>query len=504
MIHRLSLGVLILVAAWSPICAQGPSRSYLGKSAVAWGADLKKPDPALRRAGAYALGKCGLDAGGFVPQLAGLLADDDASVREAAAFAIGDIGVPAGLQAQTELERVLARDDAPTVRRAAAYALGKLGERASSSTPALRKALDDSDARVRQNAAWALGHFNEESIREITPRLAQLLHDKQPLVRRDTAAALARGNAASAAAVPELVAALRDENSAVRQYAAMALGNIGPDAEPAVPELARIVREQSHDREVWRESVFALPKIGGKGLIEAIPAMRNALRDPDPLTREVICGTFIKVAEQKEAESSIPDLAAMLGDPEVRVRRNAAVFLSLAMKTVQKSYDTALPPMLAAIVSDNDPQVRLFLARAFWGFDLRDPKYKEARGTLTRVALHDKEPLVRYQTAYLLAMMLGPDARDVTPTLIQFIRDSSVGTVEKTTASSQTSGGEAKAGGTKVEETGDADARHMAARALGRIGKAAGDIARRALEEAKDDPNSERLRDEAKKALREF
>jgi HEAT repeat protein len=499
------LFVLILFVTNPTVAvAQTGSRSFLGKSAVAWAADLKKDNPAVRRSAAYALGKCGIDAGGFVPQLTQSLGDSDESVREAAAFAIGEIGIPSGLRALSELQEMLDKDKAAPARRAAAYALGRLGERAAEAGPGLRKALADGDPRVRQNAAWALGHLGDKVMKEATPELAKLLKDNDPLVRRDTAVALSRGGPEASAAVPALTEALKDQNAAVRQYAAMALGNIGPDAEAAVPALTRMVRDQGQDREVWRESLFALPKIGGAGLVEAIPTMRKALRDPDPLTREVVAGTFIKVADQKEAQDAIPDLAMMLGDPEVRVRRNAAVALSISMKTVQKTYDEALPPMLAAIQTDNDSQVRLFLARAFWGFDLRDEKYAAARTTLTRVALHDKEPLVRYQVAFLLAAQLGPDARDVTPTLIQFLKDKTIGTVDKTTASSQTTGGEAKAGGTKVEETGGADARHLAAIALGRIGKVAGTQAKRALEEAAEDTASEKLREEAKKALKEF
>lgn len=501
---RFSLLCLALLITAHMAAAQTGSRTFLGKTAVAWAADLKKDTPAARRSAAYALGKCGSEAAGYVPQLTLLLGDDDETVCEAAAFAIGEIGIPAGLNALPELLAVLKRDKAAPARRAAAYALGRLGERAAEAGDSLRKALDDNDPRVRQNAAWALGHLGEKVIKQSTPQLAEKLKDDDPLVRRDTAVALGHGGPAASAAVPALVEALKDQNAAVRQYAAMALGNIGSEAESAIPELTRIVRDQGQERELWREALFALPKIGGSGLVAAIPAMRRALKDPDPLTREVVAGTFIKIADQQEAQDAIPELAGLLGDREVKVRRNAAVALSISMKTVQKTYDEALPPMLAAIQTDNDREVRLFLGRAFWGFDLRQSKYDSARTTLFRVALHDKEPLVRYQVAFLLAAQLGPEARDVTPTLIQFIKDTSIGTVEKTTASSQTSGGEAKAGGTKVEETGGGDARHLAAIALGRIGKVAGPLAKRALQEAIDDDKSEKLREEAKKALKEF
>src|SRR5262245_22887564 len=99
---RCLLILLALLTSASLVHAQTGSRTFLGKTVVAWAADLKKDTPAARRSAAYALGKCGTEAAGYVPQLTLLLSDDDETVREAAAFAIGEIGIPAGLNALPE------------------------------------------------------------------------------------------------------------------------------------------------------------------------------------------------------------------------------------------------------------------------------------------------------------------------------------------------------------------------------------------------------------------
>jgi HEAT repeat protein len=99
---------------------------------------------------------------------------------------------------------------------------------------------------------------------------------------------------------------------------------------------------------------------------------------------------------------------------------------------------------------------------------------------------------------------LGSDAKDVTPTLIDFLKDTTITSVDKTTTSAQTSGKEGKTGSATVQESGTEDARPAAARALAHIGKGAGPAARKALEEAAEDPTSEKLRAEAKKALGSF
>ena len=82
------------------------------------------PEPMVRLAVVEALRRCGPDASGAVPALAGALRDGYAEVRRAAAFALGGLGPAAGV-AQAALARSQS-DVNPRVRVAAAKALQTL------------------------------------------------------------------------------------------------------------------------------------------------------------------------------------------------------------------------------------------------------------------------------------------------------------------------------------------------------------------------------------------
>ena len=60
--------------------------------------------------------------------------------------------------------------------------------------PALVKALDDDDARVRSNAAWALGDIGPSDYEGVTPALILLLEDESSIVRQNAAEAPARSD----------------------------------------------------------------------------------------------------------------------------------------------------------------------------------------------------------------------------------------------------------------------------------------------------------------------
>jgi len=109
---------------------------------------LNMPDEELRQTAAWALAQQGprvLDA------LEAPLAAEQPATRRAAVEALGLLG-SAGME---RLIRTL-EDPSAEVRAAAARELGRLGPEASQAEPALVKVLGDSEAAVREAAAWAL------------------------------------------------------------------------------------------------------------------------------------------------------------------------------------------------------------------------------------------------------------------------------------------------------------------------------------------------------------
>ncbi len=106
---------------------------------------------------------------------------------------------------------------------------------------------------------WSVADTAADSLARIgdaaTPSLIEGLADSNPLVRAQTARALARMGSRAHAATPALIIALDDEDVAVRMNAARALGQIGPEAQEAVPALMRALKNPANQAPVESNDV---------------------------------------------------------------------------------------------------------------------------------------------------------------------------------------------------------------------------------------------------------
>jgi HEAT repeat protein/beta-lactamase regulating signal transducer with metallopeptidase domain len=201
------------------------------------------------------------------------------------------------------LKRAL-EDSVASVREDAAYALGRLESPAA--VPVLVARLPhDPASKVREMIAWALGqieshaatealsstasHDDAEDVRAMAvwalgqvedaaavPALEQVLHDRSAEVRGRAAWAL--GTIAPSKAPGGLIAALSDPSFEVRMRAAWALGQIGDSS--AASRLAVAMRDSSS--EVRKAAMWAVGQIGGDA---AQAALIEALSDKDPEVR---------------------------------------------------------------------------------------------------------------------------------------------------------------------------------------------------------------------------
>jgi hypothetical protein len=92
-------------------------------------------------------------------------------------------------------------------------------------------------------------------------------------------------------ALPALVAAFRDSDASVRAWAAEAVGNIGEGAAGAVLALIGLL---NRDEGARNSACLALGRIGPAAKA-AIPALRRALRDPNPHVREFAARAIQKI-----------------------------------------------------------------------------------------------------------------------------------------------------------------------------------------------------------------
>ena len=350
---------------------------------------LADPDDAVRAAAAGSLGG-GFDAvppgASSIEPLLRALKDKDASVRAATAESLGGtIGAlygPAGHADMIEeafpnlevsdagalaMKAIAADAFAPITGRPALQMIRALsGEEAAAGwegplRDGLTAALADPDAVVRQNAAKSLGTMATRAEQALDP-LLQRLGDPDEKVRSAVAEAI---GCLGPAAVPRLAKSLAGDNAHIRAVAAKALecekpamairpwldalvkALEDPDADVRVQAVQSLALTSSYDREAFRRLAPRMVDPLLKGLKE----IRRRASASRPLE-------WTAPETGREAES-IPALIAALDDPDVEVRKNAAVAL-------RAFGDRAVPavPALGKACKDPDHDVRAMAANA--------------------------------------------------------------------------------------------------------------------------------------------
>lgn len=166
----------------------------------------------------------------------------------------------------------------PSPGEEAAIALASMGR---PSLEPLTNALNDANASVRRNAAWAIGELTNMHRLErahAVPPLISLLNDADEWVRM--AAVRALGEIRDERAVEKLISVLSDGAWKVRELSAWALGEM--KEESAVPALCKVLLEdtQAEAREAAAE---ALGEIKSS---QAVTSLNQALNDAEMRVRD--------------------------------------------------------------------------------------------------------------------------------------------------------------------------------------------------------------------------
>jgi HEAT repeat protein len=443
----LFLGALTLAAAL-PI-GHAQVTTFLGKNAETWAAQLgPSSDAPARRNAAFALGKIGSAASGYLPELLKLFQNDpDPTVKEAAAFAIGQIckaskGTPPGDPAQyvTALATALTNDANPLVQRSASYALGCLGPKAKTALKALDQAVTDSRFTpvVKQNALWALGEIGgSEAVLTLTKALN--VPEADPLVVRDAAFALAKlaPEATKSEGRINIVTALlkhlnrpdlatkKEVYTEVKKALLQALVPIVVPADAAlvVGPLQGLINGKDdklnfENDEVRFNAALALSKLGGTHASGAVAFLTEKLETGDLNLRRQVAAIIGNIG--KPALVAVPALKKALKDADTVVRKHAAVSLG----GIGAPMNPALPvnknkpldpdrPQIAAVVPDliavlgnpkEDPAVRVAAAVALKEIgpcaELNSPTATEV--LISTVANPNNPPELRARTLWPL------------------------------------------------------------------------------------------------------
>ena len=236
------------------------------------------------------------------------------------------------------------------VRSQAAWALGDIGEQKSGDLNrkiviALNTVMKDTNPDVRVTAVSALAKIGgDEVVRVIINSIkdgTSALEDEDVRVRREAARALIRLKAEDG--VRGLIESLNDHDYLVQKYAILALGAIG--REEAIEPLKKTF--SSGGSILKPEIISALARIGKK---EAIPFIVSALLDSDPPTKGEACLALGHL----EASEDMDSLLASLKDGHFYVRRSAVWSIGKLRTNTDKSIHE-----LISMLEDGDASVRL-------------------------------------------------------------------------------------------------------------------------------------------------
>lgn len=202
-------------------------------------------------------------------------------------------------------------DSVASVREDAAYALGQL--EAHPALEALQaRLLRDPVAKVREMCAWALAQIGERGASTALGSTA--LRDSAESVR--AMAVWAMGQIEDPTTIETLSAVLRDASAEVRGRAAWALGTIGPERAPVT--LVAALRDPSQD--VRLRAAWALGQIADSAAVSPLAA---TLRDSIPAVRRAALWALGQIGGDAAQEALLQALQDR--DPEVRARAARAL-----------------------------------------------------------------------------------------------------------------------------------------------------------------------------------
>lgn len=269
--------------------------------------ELAAKTPRARMTAAHALGEAGAAARPALPQLARVAkADADVELRRAVFGAIEKIGKPSAEVVQVLIKAL----KEPQVRQAALSAIARCAPRVAAAE--IAKALDDTDAEVRAEAIRRLTEDAadrlvprllrackdpEPAVRiaaiEVLKRtkrqrgvvlkaLREALRDGDAEVR-DAALVAFIGLPQAAAALPDLIALLGQRDSA--SLAASVLARLGARASAALPTLYDGLRSPDPKRRATAANT--IPSIETRRE-KACPALKPLRADPDRRVRSAV------------------------------------------------------------------------------------------------------------------------------------------------------------------------------------------------------------------------
>jgi hypothetical protein len=190
---------------------------------------------------------------------------------------------------ERRIERyIVERLERPSVRsRNSAVAFRAVGSSAKAAIPRLKELLKSPKPGVADNAILALVYLGPNGL----PPLMEALADKSRTNRDHLAEGIARMGTNGRPAIPVLVHCLKEPNNPDLYRFAFFLRQLQPDPSLVIPELIAIVADPKLRKPLHIDYLGSF----GRAASNAVPALIEALKDPDPQIRMYASNTLQRI-----------------------------------------------------------------------------------------------------------------------------------------------------------------------------------------------------------------
>ncbi|MCW8129399.1 MAG: HEAT repeat domain-containing protein [Planctomycetota bacterium] len=433
-------------------------RALRDRGAAMLGEALSRGEPPVKRIAAEALGRMGPDARKGMEALSRASKKDrDPSVKQAATEALLNLAAggirpdddpepPApkysveGLSDE-DLAKTLTDSPVPEKRVEAALVFRRRKDSAAAAVPALLKALNDSELKVKAAAARSLAIFGDKG-KDAVPALTDWLGSGDPVLQHSALAGLAGIGVESPATLLVLQSLAKsgaaDKDNEMRDLLGMALRAQGVNAATWLSGAL-----DDPDAEVRLRAAKFLRLLGSVGLT-AVPKLIEIAGDADD---ELACAAFDAIGDMGPGIRTVcGDLLAFLQDPRPRRRAHAALALSVLGRDKDLGARVIERLSLSLMDTDDDvcraahtsltiigdpvvPKLREIVKVAdvtpFWVLRVMarlkaDPEVVIPR--MMKLALPGNSPTERYNAAELLGYY-APEHKEIVPLLVRVLRD---------------------------------------------------------------------------------
>ncbi|MGL4461015.1 MAG: HEAT repeat domain-containing protein, partial [Planctomycetia bacterium] len=345
-----------------------------------------------------------------LPHLVAGLATDNPAVLQELVDLLGDLGPRAAAAAPALIALVQKSEVEPLVRAAGIYALSTIAKPDATVRAALQTALKDHDPSVRVAAAVAVARLfpkDVDALPALVDLLAVELQSNDPVARLQAAEGLAFLSPLTTAAMKVFGSALHSRDADLRGLVLATLADSGPGASLVVKDLIAAVDDSAPGNRL-----LAIRVLGGLSdlALEAVPALTTATKSNDPATRYTAAVALVQVKHDEALAASLaPEFRKLLESKSRSVQLDAAE----ALAGLRIADEPAIE-LLRQEIAAGAPMSR---RRALFALASLGPKASKAVDDLARL-LEKNDPALLPAVCYV-AGRIGPAADKLEPALVK-------------------------------------------------------------------------------------